>query len=397
MTMVMPQVPAGVRLSGRLAMRRALLLPLSHSSVAAERFAHRLGQLVNIETPSGCVKGLNSAYDLLQEWAGDRLGRPERVIRKGVPHLHWPNTDPTVPRSRRVLLLGHADTVWPMGTLEENPFAVRNGRATGPGVFDMKAGLVLAFEALRQLGDVAHVSMLVSGDEERGSITSRALIEEAASTCGAVLVLEPSQDGAVKTARKGVASYRLGISGRAAHAGLEPENGVNALTELAHQVLSISELADLGRGTTVTPTTGGAGTTVNTVPEQAFVNVDVRAWERAELERVEQSLRALQPRQPGAGLTFEGGVNRGPLEREMSLDLLRTAQDIAERLGLEPITEARVGGGSDGNITASLGLPTLDGLGPDGGGAHARHEWVDIASVEDRAALVAGLIAVRAA
>lgn len=371
-------------------------MPLSRSSVATERFSRRLGELVNIETPSGWAQGLNSAYDLLEAWAGDTLRRPERVIREGVPHLYWPNADSTVPRSRRVLLLGHADTVWPLGTLEEIPFVVDSGRAAGPGVFDMKAGLVLAFDALRHVGDVSHVSMLVSGDEERGSITSRALIEEAASTCGAVLVLEPGHEGALKTARKGVALYRLNISGRAAHAGLEPEKGVNALVELAHQVLSISDLADLNTGTTVTPTTGSAGTTVNTVPEWAFVDIDVRAWERAELERVEQALKVLHPRQPGAELTFQGGVNRGPLEREMSLDLLRTAQGIAARLGLEPVTEARVGGGSDGNFTASLGLPTLDGLGPNGGGAHARHEWVDIASVEDRATLVAGLIAARA-
>lgn len=372
--------------------------PLSFSSdpTAPERFTRRLGQLVGIETPSGWARGLNDAYDLLETWAGNTLGRPERIVCDGVPHLYWRGGDPAVPRSSRVLLLGHADTVWPLGTLAENPFRVRGTRATGPGVFDMKAGLVLAFEALGLAGDVSHVSMVVSGDEERGSITSRALVEEAAKACGAALVLEPSEGGALKTARKGVALYRLGVSGRAAHAGLEPHKGVNALVELAHQVLTISDLADRDRGTTVTPTVGSAGTTTNTVPEQAFVEVDVRAWEHAELDRVERALRALRPRDAGAELAFGGGVNRGPLEREMSVGLLGSARAVAERLGLAPVTETGVGGGSDGNITASVGVPTLDGLGPDGGGAHARHEWVELASVSDRASLVAGLLADRA-
>ncbi|MFD8331056.1 M20/M25/M40 family metallo-hydrolase [Streptomyces solisilvae] len=371
-------------------------MSVSSGSTAPERFTRRLGQLVGIETPSGWVRGLNDAYDLLEAWAGNSLGRPERVVSDGVPHLYWRGTDPAVPKSGRVLLLGHADTVWPRGTLAENPFQVEGTRATGPGVFDMKAGLVLAFEALGLAGEVSHVSMVVSGDEERGSTTSRALVEEAAAACGAVLVLEPSEGGALKTARKGVALYRLGVSGRAAHAGLEPHKGVNALVELAHQVLTISDLADRDRGTTVTPTVGGAGTTTNTVPEQAFVDVDVRAWEHAELVRVERALRALRPREPGAELAFRGGVNRGPLERAMSIDLLGSARAVAERLGLTPVTETGVGGGSDGNITASLGVPTLDGLGPDGGGAHARHEWVELTSVRDRTSLIAGLLADRA-
>ncbi|MFI2471398.1 M20/M25/M40 family metallo-hydrolase [Streptomyces globisporus] len=365
-------------------------------SMPPERFTRRLGELVGIETPSGEGRGLNNAYDLLETWAGSALGRPERIVSDEVPHLYWRGADPAVPKNNRVLLLGHADTVWPLGTLAENPFTVTETRATGPGVFDMKAGLVLAFEALALAGDVSHVSMIVSGDEERGSTTSRPLVEEAATACGAVLVLEPSEGGALKTSRKGVALYRIGVNGRAAHAGLEPHNGVNALVELAHQVLTISSLADRGRGTTVTPTVGGAGTTTNTVPERAFVDVDVRAWERRELERVERALRALRPQEPGAELAFQGSVNRGPLERGMSVDLLRAARAVAEQLGLTPVAETSVGGGSDGNITASLGVPTLDGLGPDGGGAHARHEWVDLTSVRDRTSLVAGLLADRA-
>lgn len=278
--------------------------------VDTDRSLSRLRQLVDLETPSGHVPGLDPLYELLASWSGGLLGESERVVVDGVPHLyvHERVRDPaTAP----VLLLGHADTVWPLGTLAERPFTVAEGRVTGPGVFDMKAGLVTALDALELTGGADDVRMLVTGDEERGSLTSRALIEEAAAGCRAVLVLEPSRDGAVKTARKGVAMYRLGVRGRAAHAGLEPELGVNALVELAHQVLAISGLGDTGRGTTVTPTVGRAGTTTNTVPESGYVDVDVRAWERAELERVEDALNVLCSRLPGAGVEL-AGVSTGP-------------------------------------------------------------------------------------
>lgn len=360
-------------------------------TVDTDRSLSRLRQLVDLETPSGHVPGLDPLYELLASWSGGLLGESERVVVDGVPHLyvHERVRDPaTAP----VLLLGHADTVWPLGTLAERPFTVADGRVTGPGVFDMKAGLVTALDALELTGGADDVRMVVTGDEERGSLTSRALIEEAAAGCRAVLVLEPSRDGAVKTARKGVAMYRLGVRGRAAHAGLEPELGVNALVELAHQVLAISGLGDTGRGTTVTPTVGRAGTTTNTVPESGYVDVDVRAWERAELERVEEALNVLCSRLPGAGVELAGGINRPPLERDMSRGLLLAARRLAREQGLGAVVEAWVGGGSDGNFTAALGIPTLDGLGPAGGGAHARHEWLDLGSLPERAVLVAGLL-----
>ncbi|MFI6584603.1 M20 family metallopeptidase [Embleya sp. NPDC050493] len=359
--------------------------------VDTARSLRRLRQLVELETPSGHVPGLDPLYELLAAWSNGLLGRAERVVRDGVPHLyvHERVSDPA---RAPVLLLGHADTVWPLGTLAERPFTAVDGRATGPGVFDMKAGLVTALDALELAGGPDDVRMLVTGDEEQGSPTSRALVEEAAAGCRAVLVLEPGRDGALKTARKGVALYRLGVRGRAAHAGLEPELGVNALVELAHQVLAIDGLGDSGRGTTVTPTVGRAGTTTNTVPECAYVEVDVRAWERRELERVEEALGILCAKLPGAGVELAGGINRPPLERAMSAQLLLAAQRLARELGLAAIEEARVGGASDGNFTAGLGIPTLDGLGPAGAGAHARHEWVDLGSLPERAMLVAGLI-----
>lgn len=361
-----------------------------------DRSADRLGQLVRVETPSAHAPGLERCYQLLASWSQGLLGPPERMVRDGVPHLYWPERSAT-PDRPPVLLLGHADTVWACGTLAERPFTVTAGRATGPGVFDMKAGLVLALDALELAGGADHVRMLVTGDEEQGSPTSRELIAQAAAGCGAVLVLEPSERGAVKTARKGVGLYRLDVQGRASHAGLEPELGVNALVELAHQVLAINELGDAELGTSVTPTVGRAGTTTNSVPEAAHLDVDVRAWHRRELERVEQALRLLRPRLPGAGLELAGGINRPPLERGMSVRLLEAARRLAEQHGLAGVEEARVGGGSDGNLTAALGIPTLDGLGPAGGGAHARHEWVDLDSFAERATLVAGLIRAGAA
>ncbi|MFJ6983134.1 MULTISPECIES: M20 family metallopeptidase [unclassified Streptomyces] len=359
-----------------------------------ERFLTRLRRLVGIETPTGHSPGLHATYDLLAEWSEDLLGTLHYEVCDGVPHLYREEREPSgVPP---VLLLGHADTVWPLGTLAGWPFAVDGDRITGPGVFDMKSGLVLGLEALEALGvaghGTGHVRLLVTGDEERGSLTSRALIEEVARDCAAVLVLEPSLDGAVKTARKGGAMFEVTVKGRAAHAGLEPERGVNALVELSHQVLAIDALGDPDRGTTVTPTVSRSGSTRNTIPENATVEIDVRAWHRDELVRVEKDLRTLRSRTRGSRLELAGGINRFPLEHRMSADLLDLARTLARAEGLAPVTEARVGGASDGNFTAALGIPTLDGLGPGGGAAHGRGEWVDAASVPERIALVAALI-----
>ncbi|AXK31671.1 M20 family peptidase [Streptomyces armeniacus] len=362
------------------------------SGCADGQALERLSRLVSIESPTGHAPGLQACYDLVADWSDGFLGTAHREVRDGVPHLYREERDRSSASGRPVLLLGHMDTVWPLGTLAAWPFAVDGERVTGPGVFDMKSGLVLALQALRAAGRTGHVRLLVTGDEEVGSTTSRALVEEAARDCAAVLVLEPGLDGALKTARKGGAMYRVEVTGRAAHAGLEPERGVNALLELAHQVLAITELGDDDRGTSVSPTVARAGSTRNTIPESAYIEVDVRAWDRDELERVEKDLRSLRPRTPGAGVELTGGVNRLPLERRMSAGLLDTARRVARAEGLPPVREARVGGASDGNFTAALGVPTLDGLGPTGGGAHARDEWVDAASLEGRTALIAALV-----
>ncbi len=352
------------------------------------RALDRLTELVLIETPSGHTRGLLALYEQLREWADPLFGRAGEVITvSGVPHLLWrARTQPSV------LLLGHADTVWPLGTLDGWPLEVTGCKATGPGVFDMKAGLIIAIEALALAGNLDHVSLLVTGDEEIGSGTSRALLERSAHNCSAVLVLEPNLDGALKTARKGASMYRLAIEGRAAHAGLEPEAGVNSLLELAFQALAIAELGDADRGTTVTPTVGVAGTVTNAVPASAELHVDVRAWELVELQRVHTALNALTPSVPGATLTMHGAINRPPMDPAVSGDLLATLRRVAERAGLGPIATVSVGGGSDGNFTSALGIPTLDGLGALGDGAHARHEWVDVTSISKRATLVAALL-----
>jgi glutamate carboxypeptidase len=236
------------------------------------------------------------------------------------------------------------------------------------------------------------VTLNITSDEEVGSPSSRALIEEEARGCRAALVLEPSANGALKTARKGTSMYRLLVEGRAAHAGLEPERGVNALIELAYQVQAIAALSDDVAGTSATPTTASAGTTMNTVPASAGVDVDVRAWTAAEQTRVHEALSQLRPRLPGASLHLTGGVNRPPLASERSETLADLADRCAERLGIRPLGRAEVGGASDGNFTAALGTPTLDGLGAVGGHAHAEGEYVETARMGERAELVCALL-----
>ncbi|KOG71193.1 glutamate carboxypeptidase [Streptomyces rimosus subsp. rimosus] len=321
------------------------------------------------------------------------LGASPRTLNiEGVTHVQWTFGTP------RILLLGHHDTVWPIGSLKTHPWSVEQGIARGPGVFDMKAGLVQMFHALASLPSLDGLCVLVTGDEETGSATSRALIEDVARQCSATLVLEPSAPGgALKTSRKGVSLYDITVHGRAAHSGLEPEKGVNAATELAHQLLALGGVADTviastGPGTSVTPTLMKAGTSNNTVPARAALSVDVRVPNAAAQEAVDQFIRALEPRIPGARVAVEGGPNRPPLSPDASAELFALATEQAVRLGLGPLRQAAVGGASDGNYTAGVGCPTLDGLGAVGDGAHADHEHVVTATMPARARLLAQLV-----
>jgi glutamate carboxypeptidase len=347
----------------------------------------RLGVLVACESPPGSIPHLEACAELLAGWGTDVLGRPaRRETREGLPHLLWPAQD------QRVLLLGHFDTVWPAGTISQWPFTVTAGTATGPGVVDMKAGIVQLLAALEMLPDTSGIGVLLTCDEESGSVTSRALIEEEARRSGAVLVCEPSTpDGALKMARKGGSAYRLEVLGRAAHAGVEPHLGINATTELAHQVLAVQALASAENETSVTPTVITGGTTSNTVPERSSLCIDVRAWSGDELHRVDRALRGLPPRAWGEGLKLHGGVGRYPLQPDVTLPLLKLAQAAAADLGMPVPEGAHAAGASDANFTGALGVPTLDGLGAVGGGSHARSEYADVTMMPDRAALLAAL------
>jgi glutamate carboxypeptidase len=298
----------------------------------------------------------------------------------------------------QILLLGHYDTVWPVGQLERMPLREENGRLHGPGVFDMKAGLVIAWMAVRALrasGTAwpARVVMLATSDEEVGSGTSRALIEAEAARSRAVLVLEPSlPGGAVKTSRKGVGEYRIEAHGVASHAGIEPQKGASAILELARTVLAVTELQDPARGLTINVGRIAGGIRSNVVAAHAVAEVDVRITTAVDAERVDRAMAALEARTPGVTLRVSGGINRPPLERTPGvLELFHHAREVAGALGTD-LDEGATGGASDGNFTAALGVPTLDGLGPEGDGAHALHEHVLVDRLATRAALIAGLI-----
>lgn len=363
------------------------------------RMLDDIEELVRCESPSSVLDAVAASADVVAKTGERLIGEPpERVVLGGRSHLRWRLGD----GPPKVLLLAHHDTVWPLGSLRDHPFSVTDGVLRGPGCFDMKAGIVLALHAAAAAADIRGVTILVTGDEELGSPTSRELIESEAAGCRAALVLEASADGgALKTERKGVSMYRVRATGRAAHAGLEPERGVNATIELAHQVLAVHGIALQGpahqgstarHGTTVTPTVISAGQTTNTVPASGEFAVDARMWDDAEQERVDAAMRALRPVCDGATLEVTGGPNRPPLASTASASLFARARALAAGLGLPPLRRAAVGGASDGNFTAGVGTPTLDGLGAVGGGAHAPSEHVLVSALPGRAALLTALI-----
>lgn len=355
-------------------------------------------RLVEIESPSDD----KAAVDRLGEFLASHLApvadvKVHRVEQRG-NHLRIEFRLPGK-QSGQVLALGHIDTVWPVGTLGRMPFRVAEGRLWGPGVFDMKTGvaiLVFAAEALRELDRPVGRNLILQlvSDEEIGSESSREITEAEAKKSATVLVLEPSAglDGKVKTARKGVGDYTLRVKGKASHSGLDFEAGASATLELARQLLEIAKLTDLERGITVNPGVIGGGTRTNVVAEEAWANIDLRVWRMSDAERIDSKLRAVRPFDGRTSLSIEGGVNRPPLERSDAVaQLYERARQIAKELGVD-LGETQVGGGSDGNFTAALGIPTLDGIGAVGEGAHAANESVLIDRLADRVALVARLI-----
>jgi glutamate carboxypeptidase len=349
-----------------------------------------LEHLVSVESPSHDVEAITRSAGAVRDVIEHRLGRHAELVDSSAgPHVHA-RFGPT----SRVLLVGHHDTVFPIGVLATRPFAVDEGRATGPGVFDMKAGIVQAIHALTLLDDLDGVELLITADEEVGSSTSRALIEERALACGAVLVMEPSADGgALKTARKGTGTFEVIVHGRAAHAGLEPEKGINSLVAAAQLITLIATFGDREKETTVTPTVATAGTADNVVPALTRVRVDARVVAPGEKERVEHLMSTLSSDIPGAGVEVIGGLDRPPMPASASAALFAVAAAVARRDGLPALHGVAVGGGSDGNFTAAIGVATLDGLGAVGGGAHADHEYVLVDTMIDRARLLAAIVA----
>ena len=342
-------------------------------------------RLVECESPTEDLAACNQVIDLAVEIANNLLKTPATKINEsGRPVFWWGTKNP------KILLLCHLDTVWPKGSFQPT-WKIEADTATGPGVFDMKAGFVQALYAISQVsGAQENVALVATTDEETGSATSKALIERLAKTVQAVLVFEASLDGKVKTGRKGTSMYQVSVIGKAAHAGLEPEKGINATTELAKLVMQISALENPEFGTTAVPTVMQSGTTTNTVPALAKLDIDVRSFTMAELNRIDKSIKGLSSEVAKVEVT--GGINRPPLEISSTKELYEKLEKVAKDLGLAPIGHASVGGASDGNLAAAAGAKVLDGLGAVGIGAHAPGESIKISTVEERIKLTASFI-----
>ena len=298
---------------------------------------------------------------------------------------------------RRILLLGHLDTVWPLGTLKTMPCRLADGRLWGPGTLDMKAGVAMAFTAIEMLAEAdllnREIVLLLNSEEEVGSPVSRPITERLAAECAAVFVLEPAQGLAYKTARKGTGNWRIDVTGVAAHAGVDFEKGASAIRELGRVVEVVSGWTDLKRGLTVSVGLVGGGSKANVIPAEAWAEVDVRIARKADGPRIERKFAMLKPGDNRCQLTVTGGINRPPMERTKgTVQLYRQARALAAELGFT-LEEAATGGASDGNFTSALGIPTLDGMGAVGDGAHARDESVVIEHLAARTALLAGLLA----
>ena len=348
-----------------------------------------LERFVNIESPSLEHECLTRSAQFLADIMTRVLGSPPVLVASDRgPHVHWKGSDDT-----KVLIVGHHDTVFALGTVARRPFTREGNIGRGPGIFDMKAGIIQAIYGVAAVKEWYHTEILITADEEVGSHASRALLEERARATGAVLVLEPSADGgALKIARKGTGTFNVSITGRASHAGLEPEKGINALVELAAQVPRIVAIARPEVGTTVTPTVAKAGTADNVVPDSATIAVDVRCVIPEEKDRLEAEMSRLTATLAGARVEVSGGMNRPPMHESMTTELFAIAQKVADDYGITVLRGVAVGGGSDGNLTAAVGVRTLDGLGAVGAGAHAETEHVQLDAMPERAALVAGLV-----
>jgi glutamate carboxypeptidase len=373
---------------------------LSHALAHLSDIKALIGELVECESPSDDPAAVDRFVDLVAARTSGLAGASTIRGGKFGRHLRLKFKLPGRRKQGQIMALGHSDTVWPVGTLAGMPFREADGRLWGPGVFDMKCGIAFFLYAMRALRDldtpVAHqVVLQLNSDEEVGSPSSRAHTEALARGSLAVLVMEPALglDGRLKTARKGVGDYRVTVCGKAAHSGVDFSAGASAVVELARQIERVARFTDLDKGITVNPGIAIGGTRSNVVAELASMECDLRVWRARDGARIDRMFRSLNPFDKRCSITVEGGINRPPLERTRAVaKLARLAQKLALELGVE-LEEASTGGGSDGNFTAALGVPTLDGLGGVGEALHAPNESILVDRIADRVALTAKLVA----
>jgi len=350
-------------------------------------FLADLQKLVECQSPSEDIEACQAVVQLAAEICADNLPHDPQILSEGGrPVFWWGATEP------KVVLLCHLDTVWPKDSYLPL-WRIEGDQIFGPGIFDMKAGFLQAMYALKEIPNAFEkVALIATTDEEIGSHASRALIERVAKASDATLIFESSIDDTVKIGRKGTSMYRIEITGRASHAGLEPEKGINATTEIARLVLALADLENPEHGTTVVPTVMQSGTTTNTVPAHSTLDIDARSFLMSELQRVDQAIRALQPAHPEAKINIVGGINRPPLEHAATKELYEKIELVAKNLNMPAVGSVSVGGASDGNLAAAAGARVLDGLGASGYGAHAAHEHIFASRVPNRISLIAGFI-----
>ena len=359
-------------------------------------------QLVRAESPTDDKAAVDACVALAADHAKTLGGRVKLHRQKGYGDLLEARFGAKSQIGERTMLLGHLDTVWPVGTLQTMPCRLGPGqkgelRLRGPGTLDMKVGVAMALTAIELLTEAGvqnqEIVLLLNSDEEVGSLVSRPVTERLAAECARVYVLEPAQGLAYKTARKGVGDWRIEVSGVAAHAGVDFEKGASAIRELARLVERVSGWSDLKRGLTVNVGVAGGGSKTNVIPAEAWAEVDVRIARKGDGARIERKFAALKAEDKRCGLMVRGGFNRPPMERTRGgVKLFREAKALAAELGFT-LEEAASGGASDGNFTSALGIPTLDGMGAVGEGAHARHESIVVEHLAPRTALLAGLLA----
>jgi glutamate carboxypeptidase len=355
----------------------------------------RLRELVEVESPSDEKAAVDRANDLVATWVPSLGGTIKRHKQRAFGDVLELRFGPPRSKRGRVLLLGHLDTVWPMGTLAKMPWREGDSKIFGPGVLDMKFGVVAALEAVRVLRELRAerpVTLLLNSDEEVGSTVSRPITEKLAQQCAAVFVLEPAQGLAYKTARKGVGHFELRVTGVGAHAGVDFESGHSAVLEMARLVQTISAFTDLAKGRTVNVGVIAGGNRSNVIAAECAAQVDVRIAKASDARTIEKLMRGLRVTDKACKLEVTGGINRPPMERKPgTVALFKQARKLAAEMGLA-LEEASTGGGSDGNFTAALGVPTLDGMGAVGAGAHAAHEHIERAHIVERTALLTAML-----